>query len=165
MLFYTIEIINLHQTSMNSCFAIICWGDKILLFLRDDIPTIPYPNHWHLPGGGKEKNETPIVTMKRELAEKVSHVPKRLELLGNFTKANEHNTHVYTAFVDNREAKLFKHGKGEGQEIRFFTIEEMTKLKLTLLINKYLTTQKKELINALKNKSFVNFPLQPAPQS
>ncbi|MBU0569428.1 NUDIX domain-containing protein [Patescibacteria group bacterium] len=145
---------------MNSCFAIICSRDKILLFLRDNKPDIPYPNHWHLPGGGRGDGESPREAIERELKEEVSHIPKKLKLLGIFVKENGTDTHVYTAFVDNHEARLFKHGKGEGQKIRFFTINEMTKLKLTPLIDKYLTTHKKEFNDALKKKSFAKFPFR-----
>lgn len=34
--------------------------DQILSILRDDIPTIPFPNTWDLPGGGREGEETPF---------------------------------------------------------------------------------------------------------
>ena len=33
--------------------ALICEG-QILTILRDDKETIPYPNMWDLPGGGRE---------------------------------------------------------------------------------------------------------------
>jgi len=36
----------------DSAFTIICWDDKIFLFLRDNIPTRQHPNCWQLPGGG-----------------------------------------------------------------------------------------------------------------
>ncbi|KKQ41694.1 MAG: Hydrolase, NUDIX family [Microgenomates group bacterium GW2011_GWC1_37_8] len=55
---------------MDSAFAIICWKNKILLFLRDNIRTIPYPNHWQLPGGGVEKGETPFKALKGVLKKK-----------------------------------------------------------------------------------------------
>ena len=148
------------MSSMNSCFALICWENKILLFLRDDIPTIPYPNYWHLPGGGSDKGETPEVAMKRELAEEVSHIPKNLKLLGDFTKPNGHNTHIFSAFVDDDEAKLFRLGKGEGQEIRFFTIKEMKKLALTRNIDGYLRNQEELLVQALKTKSLKKLKLE-----
>ena len=48
---------------MNGSSAIIIHKNKILLFHRDNIPTIPYPDHWQLPGGGIEKGETPLVAL------------------------------------------------------------------------------------------------------
>ena len=42
-------------------------GDRIITILRDDIPTIPWPGHWDLPGGAREGAETPEETVLREL--------------------------------------------------------------------------------------------------
>ncbi len=46
-------------------------GDHIVTILRDDIPTIPWPNHWDLPGGGRESDETPVACVLRELNEEL----------------------------------------------------------------------------------------------
>ena len=50
--------------------ALIC-GDKLLAILRDDIPTIPYPNMWELPGGGREGKESPFECIQREVFEEL----------------------------------------------------------------------------------------------
>ena len=44
---------------------------QILLFLRDDIPGIPYPNMWDIPGGHVEKDETPQQCIVREMKEEM----------------------------------------------------------------------------------------------
>ena len=46
-------------------------GDKLLVILRDDDPSIPFPNVWDFPGGGREKGETPFETVAREVKEEV----------------------------------------------------------------------------------------------
>lgn len=46
--------------------------DRLLVFLRDDIPTIESPNMWDLPGGGREGEETPEACVLRELEEEYS---------------------------------------------------------------------------------------------
>ena len=50
--------------------ALICDG-RILTILRDDKPTIPYPNMWELPGGGCEGDESPFECAAREVYEEL----------------------------------------------------------------------------------------------
>ena len=45
--------------------------NKILLHLRDNKPTIMYPNRWVLPGGYVEEGETPMQCIIREIAEEL----------------------------------------------------------------------------------------------
>lgn len=46
--------------------------DRIVTILRDDIPTIPWPGHWDIPGGAREAGETPEETVLRELKEELN---------------------------------------------------------------------------------------------
>ena len=48
--------------------ALIC-DDTLVAYLRDDKPTIPYPNSWDLPGGGRENGESPVDCALRETEE------------------------------------------------------------------------------------------------
>lgn len=45
--------------------------NQVLTILRDDIPTIPYPNMWELPGVGREDNESPFECVQREVYEEL----------------------------------------------------------------------------------------------
>lgn len=44
---------------------------QVLLLLRDDLPHIPYPNTWDLPGGHVEAGETPAECIVREMKEEI----------------------------------------------------------------------------------------------
>jgi 8-oxo-dGTP diphosphatase len=53
--------------------AIILENDKgeFLLYLRDNKPGIPFPDHWDLIGGHVENGETPEVALVREFKEEL----------------------------------------------------------------------------------------------
>ena len=59
------------QLDYTGCkIALICDG-RILTILRDDKPTIPWPNLWELPGGGREGDESPFDCAAREVYEEL----------------------------------------------------------------------------------------------
>ena len=63
-------------------------GERLLITLRDDDPTIPYPGLWDFPGGGREDGETPEQTVLREVREEVGlDVPKDALILKRFYPA------------------------------------------------------------------------------
>lgn len=44
---------------------------RLLIYLRDDNPAIPFPNHWDLFGGHLEAGETPERALVREVKEEL----------------------------------------------------------------------------------------------
>ena len=59
------------QMEFSGCkIALIC-DDKLLTILRDNISSIPWPNMWELPGGGREGEETPFECVQREVFEEL----------------------------------------------------------------------------------------------
>ena len=41
--------------------AALLFGDKILVYKRDDKPGLRFANLWDMPGGGREGDETPLL--------------------------------------------------------------------------------------------------------
>lgn len=120
---------------------IILSPDKILLFHRDNIPTIRSPDCWQLVGGGIEKGETPEQGLIREVKEEVSYDLKEFKSITRTKGSQGEDVWMYAAFVNKNEEFKFVLGPGEGQGIGWFTIDEALKLKLTpgtqILLLKY----------------------------
>ncbi|PSR12438.1 NUDIX hydrolase [filamentous cyanobacterium CCP3] len=60
--------------------AILYQGDRYLLQLRDDIPTIAWPGHWAFFGGHLEPGERPDEAVYRELQEEIGYDAPQLAL-------------------------------------------------------------------------------------
>jgi 2-amino-4-hydroxy-6-hydroxymethyldihydropteridine diphosphokinase len=57
---------------------------EVLLQLRDDKPSIPYPNCWGTFGGQIEEGELPEAAMMREIEEELCYLPDNPEQYGKF---------------------------------------------------------------------------------
>ena len=65
------ELLNKRMNFTGCKIALFC-EDRILTILRDDKASIPWPNMWELPGGGREDEETPFECVQREVFEELS---------------------------------------------------------------------------------------------
>jgi len=59
------------QLEFSGCKIALLCDDKLLTILRDDKASIPYPNMWELPGGGREGEEIPFECVQREVFEEL----------------------------------------------------------------------------------------------
>ena len=106
--------------------AFITHNKKILLLHRDNIPTISNPNMWETIGGIVEDGETFDEGVKREIKEETNLEPKNLKFLGKMSLADQ-ETCRYVVRLEDSELKDIKLGN-EGQELRFFSFEELDAL-------------------------------------
>ncbi len=57
------------QLNFTGAKAAVFYEDKLLVYLRDNKPEIPFPNKWDFTGGGREGNENPFECLQREIFE------------------------------------------------------------------------------------------------
>ena len=77
--------------------ALICDG-QILTILRDDKETIPWPNLWELPGGGREGDESPFECVAREVYEELSIQLSKEEVIWSG---------IYPSMLDGNKKSVF----------------------------------------------------------
>ena len=73
------ELLNKRMNFTGCKIALFC-EDRILTILRDDKPSIPWPNMWELPGGGREGEETPFECVQREVFEELGLKLKEVDI-------------------------------------------------------------------------------------
>lgn len=105
---------------------ILLCGHRLLVLRRDDIPTIPWPGCWDLPGGGREGDETPQACALRELAEETGLVLDPTRLSGG-PRPLPHRPgwhgYYFTAELTEAEAVAARLGD-EGCDLRLMPVEE-----------------------------------------
>lgn len=99
---------------------------KILLQLRENKSSIPYPNCWGTFGGQIEKGETPEEAIKREIKEELDYDLKDPVLFG------VHPFDGYKTFNFRKldpKIKLKDLNLNEGQKSAFLSLDQIRKLK------------------------------------
>ena len=99
---------------------------RILLQLRDDKPTIPYPNRWGTFGGQIEKGETPTKAIKREIKEELNYNLVNPVYFGNFP-FDGHDIHMFMKVSRNITLKDLE--VREGQKGEFLSLKKLKSLK------------------------------------
>lgn len=105
--------------------------DKVLLFHRDNKPGINAPDCWCLIGGGIDEGETPEQGLIREVKEEVCYDLKDHRFISKLVGSHDEDVYYYVLFVDKDDESKFVHGLSEGQGIGWFTLDEISSLKLS----------------------------------
>jgi 8-oxo-dGTP diphosphatase len=100
-------------------------NNRLLIYLRDDKPDIPFPNHWDLFGGHVEEGETPEQALVREVREELGI---ELPAFGFFRgyecltgDAYPNVKYLYSSTIPNTADELVLN---EGQRLTAITKEE-----------------------------------------
>ncbi len=109
--------------------ALIC-GSKVVTYLRDNKPSISFPDHWDLAGGGREGNETPEQCALRETEEEFDLKLNigRIVWRRRYQNVSEPSEHAYfmVAHISKAEVSTIRFGN-EGQFWQLMNIQRFLK--------------------------------------
>lgn len=121
------------------CVAVIIKNshDQVLLLWRDNKLGLSFANHWTLPGGRVEFNETIEAAAQREVQEEIGlELPliawKTYERITRDVLIEQH------VFVSASDHSLVEMTLGEGQALRFFGEEDIPILPIGFEFEKLL---------------------------
>ncbi|MGA9362764.1 MAG: NUDIX domain-containing protein [Bacteroidota bacterium] len=104
---------------------------QVLLILRDDIPSIPFPNHWDIPGGHLMVGESPEACVRREMIEEMELELGEIQLFKEYDRDDLHEF-IYWKQIDLEPSRIKLH---EGQKAQYFTLEEINTMRLAFRYN------------------------------
>jgi 8-oxo-dGTP diphosphatase len=122
---------------MKEIAAIILENEKgeLLLYLRDNKPGIPFPDHWDLIGGHIEEGETPEEALVREVREELDIDLKEYTFYKKYEcltgDAYENVKYIYTGKINLpiEEITLL-----EGVRAQYFSREEIPNVKFANIL-------------------------------
>lgn len=107
---------------------------RVLLFLRDDLPQIPYPGMWDVPGGHVEAGETPRECIVREIREEMGLALADFDLfcVREFADRIEHT------FWKPWDLDIDRIRLTEGQRLEWFSSQKVRETELAYGFNEIL---------------------------
>lgn len=106
-------------------------NNELLMLLRDNIPDIPFPNMWDIPGGRVEPGEIPEETVKREMMEEMELKLEKISLFKVY-ETDDLIDNVFWTRIDLIPEEI---GLQEGQKISYFSHTELSDMKLAFNYN------------------------------
>jgi 8-oxo-dGTP diphosphatase len=122
---------------MKQIAAIILENDKgeFLLYLRDNKPGIPFPDHWDLIGGHVEEGETPEEALVREFKEELDLDLKEYSFYKKYQcltgDAYENIKYIYSGKIN---LPIEKVTLLEGVRPQYFSREEIPNVKFANIL-------------------------------
>lgn len=118
---------------------------KYLVYLRDNDPNIPFPNHWDLIGGHIEKGELPIEALKREVMEEIEFRLKEYSFWKKYVCVKGDVTpNVKYIFQGTIDKPIEEIPLNEGQYLRFVDEDELSQLNFANVMGTIMSDYIKE---------------------
>jgi 8-oxo-dGTP diphosphatase len=117
---------------------------EALFYLRDDKPTIPYPNFWSSLGGHVEGDESLLAALKREILEEIEYNLQKTEYLGMIKDNAKNLVYIYKSYID---LPLEKITLNEGQKLNYFSFDQIKSLKLPPPFKKFVLKNKNKIFS------------------
>lgn len=118
------------QDFIGAKIALVCRA-QLVAYRRDDIPAIPWPGLWDLPGGGREGAETPAECALREVEEEfgLALAPERVRWCRRYPGMldPERWSYFLAAEISPAEVAAIRFGE-EGQYWQMMSIEDFLAL-------------------------------------
>jgi 8-oxo-dGTP diphosphatase len=112
---------------------------KLLIYLRDDKPDIPFPNHWDFFGGHVEEKETPEDALVREVKEELGIELPEWQFFSRYecTQGDVYPNvkYIYRANIDRRPAELVL---SEGQRLTSIAMAERFNFSFANILSRIL---------------------------
>ena len=108
---------------------------RLLVYLRDNKPEIPFPNHWDFFGGHVEEGETPEEALVREVREEIDVDLRQWVFFKRYVctegDAYPNIKYLYWAKIDRIAEELTLY---EGQRLMSITPEQRHELKFANIL-------------------------------
>ena len=112
---------------------------RLLIYLRDDKPNIPFPNHWDFFGGHIEAGENPEEALVREVREELGIALARYEFVRRYEcwegDVYPNIKHIFCAQIDQPAEELVIR---EGQKLAGISAEERFNYQFANILSRIL---------------------------
>jgi 8-oxo-dGTP diphosphatase len=117
-------------------------GD-VLLQLRDNKPNIPHPGVWSIVSGGIEPGESALEAVKREIREELNCEANNVKFMKEmFVEEVDIDLSI---FKGNLDVEVDDIDLTEGQEVRYFKIEEIEELDIPEFLKDFIYENKDKI--------------------